>query len=327
MRGIWRSATLSDYAKPDPAWATVLDLDALAKSEQKNWVWHGADCDSPSGKRCMISLSEGGEDASTEREFDLRTGQFVADGFSFPRGKQAVAWVDDDTLLASREWVPGELTTSGYPYVVKRLKRGEPLSGGVEVFRGTTTDVSVDSAELRDGQGNRAVLINRGISFFETETHLVTPNATPKLNIPLKANPVALVAGHLLIKLDDDWNANGAAFAQGSLVSVDLSAAKTEPQHLKPTLVYAPGPRETLDGVRAMRNRAIVTTYQNVKGRAFVYTPSADGSWSKRRLQLPDDSTIAIASADEHGTNALLYVTSFLNPTSLWLADTSVSLL
>src|SRR6185312_12694276 len=64
VRGIWRTTTIAEYAKAAPAWTTLLDLDALAETERKNWVWQGADCDSPSGERCLISLSEGGEDAS-----------------------------------------------------------------------------------------------------------------------------------------------------------------------------------------------------------------------------------------------------------------------
>ena len=60
VRGIWRSTTIADYANSAPAWTTVLDLDALATAENKNWVWQGADCDSPSRDRCLISLSDGG---------------------------------------------------------------------------------------------------------------------------------------------------------------------------------------------------------------------------------------------------------------------------
>ena len=327
VRGIWRSTSLADYAKPDPGWTTVLDLDALAKAEGKNWVWQGADCDSPSEKRCMIALSEGGEDASAVREFDLTTGGFVADGFSLPRGKQSAAWVDDDTLLVSREWAPGELTTSGYPYIIKKLRRGQPLASATEVFRGTTTDVSADPGGLHDGQGHRAVFVSRAPSFFETEKHFVMSSGTPKINLPLKADLAGLVAGHLLVKLNENWAANGMMFAQGSLVSLDLAAAVADPQNLKPTLVYAPGPRETLEDVNATRDHVVVTTYENVKGRAFVYTPAASGSWSKRRLDLPDDSTISLASSDEHGSSAFIYVTSFLTPTTLLLADTNAGML
>ena len=133
VRGIWRRTTLASYRTASPQWTTVLDLDSLARAEKANWVWEGADCAQPAERRCLLSLSDGGEDAVTLREFDLATHSFPKNGFLLPHGKQNVAWVGEDTLLVSREWNKGELTPSGYPYVVKRLVRGQPLSAAVEV--------------------------------------------------------------------------------------------------------------------------------------------------------------------------------------------------
>ena len=44
VRGIWRTASLESYRSGNPAWKTLLDLDALSKAENANWVWKGADC-------------------------------------------------------------------------------------------------------------------------------------------------------------------------------------------------------------------------------------------------------------------------------------------
>src|SRR5690242_16359703 len=57
VRGVWRRATLASYASGNPAWETVLDLDALAASEKANWVWKGAQCSRPRERRCLVSLS------------------------------------------------------------------------------------------------------------------------------------------------------------------------------------------------------------------------------------------------------------------------------
>src|SRR4029450_4142938 len=43
-RGLWRRTTLEEYRKPEPAWETVIDVDALGAAEKENWVWHGAQC-------------------------------------------------------------------------------------------------------------------------------------------------------------------------------------------------------------------------------------------------------------------------------------------
>lgn len=327
VRGIWRRTKLADYKKPAPAWTTVLDLDALAAAEKSNWFWGGADCEEPAQRRCMVGLSDGGEDAVTLREFDLRSARFVDRGFSLPRGKQTSAWEGGDSLLVAREWSPGELTRSGYPFVVKRVRRGQPLSSAIEVFRGTASDVGVSPSTLHDGTGHRAVIIRRSLSFFEAEHYLVGPSGAIKLSLPSKADIEALVAGRLIVSLREDWAVADATFAQGSLVSIDLAASIATPGRLRPTLVYAPGPREAFSQATATRGQLLVTSLDNVKGRAYAYTPRAGGQWTRRQLSLPDNSSIQIVDADLHSHLAFLSVTGFLTPTSLWLADTATGAL
>jgi prolyl oligopeptidase len=324
VRGIWRTTTIADYARPTSAWKTVLDLDALAAAEGKNWVWQGADCDSPSERRCLIALSDGGEDASTVREFDLPSRQFVTGGFSLPRAKQSAAWVDDDTLLVARPWKPADVTSSGYSYIVKTVKRGVPLAGAVELTRGTPADVEVAAEELHDGNGHRLLVIRRAISFFQTQTSLVTAAGLRRLGLPLKSDLRALVAGQLIVSLGESWKTAGRTFPAGDLVSLDLGAIAADPQHLAPVVVYAPGPRDALDNVGATRDHLIVTSYRNVRGRATVYTP-ARGGWSAHALAVPDFGTIEFESANEHGSTAYVAVTRFLTPTTLLQLDTATA--
>jgi prolyl oligopeptidase len=322
-RGIWRTTSVADYETSTPQWTTVLDLDALAKSEGKNWVWEGADCESPSHTRCLIGLSEGGEDAQTLREFDLVKGAFDDGGFVLPRGKQNATWADEDTLLVAREWEPGQLTASGYAYVTKRLHRGQALSDAVEVARGEKTDVSAGPRLLRDGAGHRALLIDRGVSFFQAEYRWLTASGvSERLAIPLKSAPVDILDGHLLVRLSELWKLDdGSTFPAGALVSLDLAAAQADPQHLKPSLVYAPGPRETLGGVSETRGHLIVSTLENVRGRVAIFTPQAGGAWTREAVALPDNAAIGTAASDENGSTAYLSVTSFLTPTTLYHLD------
>jgi protease II len=80
VRGIVRRTTLADYLTPQPHWQTILDYDALAKADNEKWVQHGLNCLYPGNSICLAGLSAGGEDADTQREFDLRTEKFVAGG-------------------------------------------------------------------------------------------------------------------------------------------------------------------------------------------------------------------------------------------------------
>jgi prolyl oligopeptidase len=323
VRGIWRRTTPADFASASPAWTTVLDLDALAAAEKANWVWKGADCVWPREDRCLVNLSDGGEDAVTVREYDLAARAFVNGGFTLPRAKQTVAWLSDNSILVSRAWSPGQLTTSGYPFVVKRLRRGEPLSSAVQVFRGSAADggYGVTPITIHDGAGNAATLIVRPLSTFKAEHYILTPRGPKRLNVPLESQPLGLVAGRLLFLIQQDWTINGTVFPQGSLVAFELAAAQADPQNLRPTLVYAPGPRETLDSASPTKSRLLVTTYENVRGRAWIYTPAANGEWSKRRLDLPDNSSINVNDSDLHSERAYLTTTSFLQPPALWQVD------
>jgi prolyl oligopeptidase len=312
---------LAGYASAQPQWTTVLDLDALAAAEGKNWFWHGADCTSPSGRRCLISLSDGGEDADTVREFDLPSKTFVEGGFTLPHGKQSAAWADDDTLLVSREWEPGQLTTSGYPYVVKELKRGQALSDAREIARGDKHDVGESPVALRDGQGRRALLVVRDVSFFVSETSVVTPAGLVRLALPGKSSVRAFALGRLLIKLDEDWVLVGNTFRSGELVALDLAATLASPTRPRPVPVYVPGARDTFDQVGTTRDRVVVVSYSNVQGRASIYTLQRHGDWTAKPLDIPANSSVRLGSTEHDGVNAFLTVSGFLTPAKLLLAD------
>src|SRR5580704_17469482 len=55
--GIWRQTSRTDFQSAVPNWRTVIDLDALSKSESANWFWKGANCHEPEEQRCIINLS------------------------------------------------------------------------------------------------------------------------------------------------------------------------------------------------------------------------------------------------------------------------------
>ena len=118
----------------------MLDVDALSAKDGKPWVTGLPDCLAPEYRRCLVTLSNGGKDAAIVREFDTADRQFVESGFVLPEAKHSVEWADRDTLLIGTDWGEGSLTESGYPYIVKRWKRGQPLSSATEVFRGTPRD-------------------------------------------------------------------------------------------------------------------------------------------------------------------------------------------
>ncbi|HKV52012.1 MAG TPA: prolyl oligopeptidase family serine peptidase, partial [Gemmatimonadaceae bacterium] len=306
-----------------PEWTTILDLDSLSQAEHANWVWHGSQCAEPAERRCIISLSDGGEDASTEREFDLGTRRFVDGGFVLSRGKQRVAWVGQDTILVSREWNPGELTSSGYPYIVKRLVRGQPLDKATEVFRGAATDggYGVSPFSIVDGAGHRIVGIIRPTSTFETEAYIVRPGGVARLAIPAKSSITGLVDGQVIVQLSAPWKEGSTTIPAGSLASFDLASANAHPDRLSPVSVFEPGPRESVGGVAVTRNALVVSILHNVRGQVALFTRGAGGAWSRKQLPFPDNLATGIVDADVHGDDIFVSVTGFLTPSSEWIAN------
>jgi prolyl oligopeptidase len=322
LRGIWRKTTLEDYIRSEPHWMKVLDIDGLNQTEGKSWVFKGAELLEPQETRCMILLSDGGEDAVIAREFDLGTGTFVDGGFTLPRGKHRIAWEDKDTLLIATDWAPGDLTSSGYPFIVKRLKRGQPLSAAVEVFRGTKADggYGVDPVVLHDGHGRMLALINRPLDTFRSEHYVLTESGPELLAIPAKVHVADLVDGRVIFRLDEAWTVDGKTFEAGSVVQTELAATKASPGALKPALIWAPGPREALNGIASTRDKLLIGVLDNVQGRAFVYSPAGDG-WTREPLKLPQNVSLGFAAADSKSNRAFISVSGFLEPTALWLAE------
>jgi len=319
-QGVWRYTSEADYASASPSWTTVLDLDALSKAEGRKWVWKGATILDPEERIALLALSDGGEDAVRLREFDLVDGTFVPGGFDIPNAKQNAVWLDKDSLLLSRDWGADSLTKSGYPFVIKTLKRGQTLDDAQEVFRGAASDQLMSMPILlSDGQGNRAAFLFRGVTFFSNETWLLTARGTKRLALPAKSQLQGMVDGQVLIQTSEEWTSGGVTVPAGALASVALKALQ-DGGVLTPEILFAPTPRQSIDGVVATQNRVVLSLNDNVRGRVRVYARGAKG-WSAQPVDLPDNATISTVAASDKSDNIYLSVAGFLAPTTLWAMD------
>ncbi len=265
-KGIWRRTTIADYAKSDPHWETLLDVDKLAADEQEDWVYKGRNC-SPSLTRCLISLSRGGGDAVTVREYDLGTKTFVKNGFKLDEAKSYASFVGDNSVIFATNFGGGTMTASGYPRIVKLWTRGTPIANAKPVFDGKQNDVTVDPLVFHTRDGSLPIIVE-GMSFFDAAYYIVNADgSTTKADLPQDAVLQGVHNGQLIATLREDWKAGNAP--KGALVAVPMKPGG------KVDVLYAPGPRASVEEVSVGRDAVYAAIYENVVGqiRAFRLDP------------------------------------------------------
>ncbi|KEO91949.1 prolyl oligopeptidase [Erythrobacter longus] len=327
-KGLLRRTTIESYQTDEPVWETILDVDALAAAEGKEWVYKGSTCLPPALNKCMIALSDGGEDATIMREFDTSTKSFVEGGFELPEKSQGgIQWIDENTLLVGRDFGEGTLTDSEYPFTSRVWVRGTDIADAPEVFRGQADDVWAGASLMRDATGEiQAMTAFRGISFHESEFFVSIDSDWIPLDIPKKASPYGIVDGHMLFSTDVDWEVDGQTFPADSLIAVELEAFKKDPNGAAKTLVWAPQDRQTKQGGAITAGALYVGLLDNVVGKVLKFNFEANatgGAWTSEEVTLPDNATVGIAASSNESEQIMFTVTDFLNPTTLYYTDGS----
>jgi prolyl oligopeptidase len=318
-RGLWRRTTLAEYRKPSPQWEVLLDLDALNKAEDTNWVWGGANCLRPDYSRCLIALSRGGADATVTREFDIPSKSFVEGGFFRPEAKGALTWIDRDTVYAFTDFGDGTLTESGYPRIVKRWTRGTPFESASVVYEGTADDMYI-SAGRDHTPGFERDFVSRTIAFYNDEVYLIgADGALTKVDAPNSANKSAN-REWLTLELREPWLVGDRTYPAGSLLAANFDAFMAGGRNFD--VLFEPTETTSLAGFSWTRNHLVLNVLEDVKNKLTVLTPGANG-WARRPLAgVPEFGTVSARAVDSDESDALwLTVTDFLTPSTLMLGD------
>ena len=280
VRGLWRRTTLDSFRAAEPRWETLLDIDALAAAEGRNWVFHGGMSLPPEYRRCLVALSDGGKDAvGTARVRSRRRRALSPAASALPEGKQSASLArrrhaarrarlgagHDDRLRLS---VHPEASA---PRCSARRGRGDvsrdaqTMSASAPACCATPTARFAASASIAQ------------INFFDSERYLLTDAAPVRLPVPPQSSFRGFVAGQLVFSLEEDWR---EIFQAGALVSLDLAACPAEiPIRVEPVLiVMRRGRAKSIEGVAATRDRLLVTIYRNVQGSAVSYRFDG-GAW------------------------------------------------
>lgn len=334
-KGVWRRTTLEGFRAASPQWETLIDVDALSKAEGKDWVWKGADCLAPDETRCLISLSDGGKDAVVVREFDTVTKRFVDDGFVLPEGKHRIEWLDRDALLVATDFGPNTLTESGYPFIVKTLKRGQTLAQATEVYRGEQGDggYGVSPMVFRDKAGGvEAVLFSRPLDTFRSETWLLGADGKPqKLNLPERLTLHGATGGRLVFSLDEAWSFDGEAYAGGALMAVPLGVlgpVRLDILYTRAALeVFAPNARQSVQEVAVLDDSLVAVIADNVVGKLTRFARADGGGWTAAPVAAPENSAVELGDASKSRGEVFVSTKGFLTPPTLSLASAGAATL
>ena len=326
-RGLWRRASLAEFRKPQPAWETVIDLDALAKAEGENWVWSGATCLGPSYRRCLLKLSRGGADAVVVREFDTVDKRFVADGFTVAEAKTSLEWRDADTVFIGSDFGPGTLTDSGYPRLIKVWRRGQKLADASTVFEAQAQDVAAFVTVDRT-PGFERIQFGRSIDFYNTQQFLLVGgkpgDKQQLLDKPLDAQ-LTFWRDRLLIDLRSDWAVAGTTWPRGSLLVADAAAYLQGERQF--TALFTPSPTRSLDSWTATRSTVLLNVLDNVASRLQEWTPGHQG-WQRREVQAPFPGKLSASAlhdpllgSDPLADAYMLNASDFFKPDALMLGQ------
>ena len=316
-RGLWRRTTLEEYRTDAPGWDVVLDIDALARDEDENWVWQGADVLRPGHRLALVQLSRGGADAAVVREFDIEERRFVKDGFELPEAKSRVGWIDADRIYLGTDFGEGSLTESGYPRLVKEWRRGTPPDQAVTVFEGRSEDVSV-GAYHDPTPGFERDFVHRGIDFFRTELFLRPSGGGDlvRVDVPEDAE-VSVHREWLLVRLRSAWRTGGREYPAGALLATGFEEFLAGGRDF--TAVFEPDGHTSLEDYSWTRNHLLLTVLRDVSSELRVLTPAADGPWASEPLPgtLPLGAAGILDTNPEDDDEFLTLTTGFTTPPTL----------
>lgn len=342
-QGLWRRTTLESYRGEKPEWEIILDLDALSAQEGTTWVWHGATvlrpapgaADSP-WRRALISLSRGGSDADVTREFDLLTKQFIPQeegGFYKPEGKGSLSWIDEDTVyaavdIAGSDELGSPVTSSGYPRIARRWKRGTLLTQAEPIISVAEDDMVAD-AGYDSTEGYERHLASRVIGFYDSETYVLSYDAEdePILTRIDVATDVRLGFHRDLIFFAPrtDTLIAGTTLPGGSLYVADaetfLSGPRDDEDVVKLTPLFVPTESTSLQGITATRNVFVLTVMEDVVEHVEAHWRNSD-HWQSKRVFDSITGSVSVSAVDPRESDDVwITAEDFLIPTTKYLGS------
>lgn len=290
-RGLWRRTTLESFKAKQPDWEGLLDLDALARAESKDWQWAGEVTLPGQHELAMLRLSPGGGDAVIMREFDIARKAFPPGGFVVPLGKGSVKWLDRDHLLVASSAGAEMSTRSGYPRTVRLWCRGEAFERAQVVFETAAASMWVSMLVDRCAPGHRIAprdVLRERVWFIE-ELNRFNVNiwlgdrggARTKLDLPADV-AVEIRDGWLAVMRRSSWTIGAATFAPDTILGISLERFLDGDRNF--TVVFEPAARRVLKHFFWRDTFLVIAVLDDLKP-VFEIVEPGPGGWSRTELQ------------------------------------------
>ena len=323
-RGLWRRTYLEEYRKVQPEWDVLLDLDALGKAENENWVWGGFDCLAPDYNRCLISVSRGGADAKVTREFDIAKREFVKDGFNLPEAKSQLDWVDINTVYVGTDFGHGSMTRSGYARIIKRWRRGTPISEAQFVYEAKESDVAAFATVDKTPNFERTVF-GHSADFYNTEINVLVDGKLVKIDKPSDA-ALSWQREWAFLLLKSDFKVAERTYKSGSLLAIKFDALMRGERSFE--LLFEPTATRSLSrsGPTTTRDFLLLNILDNVSGR-IEELQYLGGKWQRREVKAPSPGALGAVGMhdpfvkdDPLANHYSMSYLDFLTPASMYLS-------
>ena len=323
-RGLWRRTYLEEYRKVQPEWDVLLDLDALGKAENENWVWGGFDCLAPDYNRCLISVSRGGADAKVTREFDIAKREFVKDGFNLPEAKSQLDWVDINTVYVGTDFGHGSMTRSGYARIIKRWRRGTPISEAQFVYEAKESDVAAFATVDKTPNFERTVF-GHSADFYNTEINVLVDGKLVKIDKPSDA-ALSWQREWAFLLLKSDFKVAERSYKSGSLLAIKFDALMRGERSFE--LLFEPTATRSLSrsGPTTTRDFLLLNILDNVSGR-IEELQYLGGKWQRREVKAPSPGALGaegmhdpFVKDDPLANHYSMSYLDFLTPASMYLS-------
>jgi len=175
----------------------------------------------------------------------------------------------------------------------------------------------VSPSVYRDKTGRvLAVLINRPLDTFRSETWELLDGKPVKLDLPERVSIYGVQHGSLILSPDQDWSRLSRNYKAGSLLAICLQCVRSGELAIsnQADTIFVPTDRQSVSGVRVMDDRVVVAFSDNVVGRLAVFQNRGEWGWPRTDIATPENVDVSLGDSSKSRGEVFVSTQGFLTP-------------